>query len=75
MKMGGVPSKSNVSTHIILVGSNIVRILGTEQKIEKIRDELNKLKITFTQGCNVINIHRNTIFDDSFKQFLDHDHQ
>lgn len=33
------------------------------------------LKIRFTQGCNIVEIHRNNIFEDSLQQFLDLDHQ
>lgn len=49
--------------------------IGTEEKINYLREKLNVYKVSFTQGSNVIYIDREDIFYDSFTQFMNMDHQ
>lgn len=49
--------------------------LDTTEKIQRLHDNLGLYKISFTQGSNVLKIHRDTLFQESFTQFLTMDHQ
>ena len=46
-----------------------------EYKITALKEKLKAYQVSFTQGCNVLEVDRNNILEDSIDTFLEMDHQ
>lgn len=49
--------------------------IATDEKIRILKEKISMYNISFTQGCNVLEIDREEVFEDSFSQFMDMNHQ